>query len=140
MATRNLTKRFLEIRNGAKANRTLGLNTADHHDDDGGDGVEHPGQGVDVAVGVDLEHEGASSSCPDLGTARAAAGAEVEHRLHRRARRGLGTDRAQRRPRGAHHGAAPGAGRPPRRAGQPARRPGAARRAARAASSRRRTR
>ena len=30
---------------------------------DGGDGVEHPGQGIDVAVGVDLEHgDGAAAA------------------------------------------------------------------------------
>lgn len=34
MATRNLTKKFLEIRNAAKANRSLGVK--DEHDDDGG--------------------------------------------------------------------------------------------------------
>lgn len=32
MATRNLTKEFIKIRNAAKANRSLGV-----HDDDGGE-------------------------------------------------------------------------------------------------------
>ena len=35
MATRNLTKKFLEIRNAAKANRSLGVKD-EGHDDDGG--------------------------------------------------------------------------------------------------------
>jgi hypothetical protein len=34
MATRNLTKKFLEIRNAAKANRHLGVKE-DHHDESG---------------------------------------------------------------------------------------------------------
>ncbi len=34
MATRNLTKKFLEVRNAAKANRHLGVKD-DHHDESG---------------------------------------------------------------------------------------------------------
>jgi len=39
MATRNLTKKFIEIRNSAKANRSLGVHHDDHYDEDGDGGL-----------------------------------------------------------------------------------------------------
>jgi hypothetical protein len=35
MATRNLTKQFLDIRNSAKANRSLNPDSSDDYDNDG---------------------------------------------------------------------------------------------------------